>query len=411
MEKTARLLRTGPPKEDESLLGYVTRLTELNAYHKASLVLNLADLPRVKFSAHTCPLVFQSPERLEGLSRLTGVSLKKMAGLVYPRARTSGRLPFHQFYEASVHQYLIRPLTLKICPECLRESTHCRRVWELSLVTACPKHLLRLIEECPRCGKRLPYLRNRVSVCPCEFDWRECPATPVPEAEAALSRHIYTLCGLEVGAGGTAGVSRSVGQFPAAALGLQDLISAVVFIAGQYQGLSGATGKKLAPAMNNEELHALYVRAYSVFENWPNNYYEFLDWRRARERESPGARNKSQTGLGRDFGNFYGGLYRYFSTGAFDFLRDGFGHYLVSRWEGKFVPSVNRWKLPRPLRGGDRYVSRFEARRLLGLNYEQIDHFIGMGKLKASVLNGGRKRLFLVEVSSLAALKRELERS
>jgi hypothetical protein len=163
--------------------------------------------------------------------------------------------------------------------------------------------------------------------------------------------------------------------------------------------------------MRNEELHALYTKAYSVFEDWPNNYYEFLDWRRARERKGRAARYGLRAGLGQDFGSFYGGLYRFFSTDRYEFLRSALAEYLVGRWEGMYIPSLSRWKKTPGMRGSDRYVSRSEARQLLGVNYKLIDQYVEAGRLTALVRGSGRKRSFHIEVSSLAKLKRELDHS
>ncbi|MCA1633208.1 MAG: TniQ family protein [Acidobacteria bacterium] len=311
----------------------------------------------------------------------------------------------YEFFGIPLHQYVIRPRSVKICSECLRESPYCRRIWEMSLVTVCPNHLCLLLDECPRCKKRIHCLRNSVCVCSCDFDWREYTAPSVDEFGVALSRRIHLLCGLNVSTDGLLKAEQS----PIAGLGLRDLTSAVIFIAGQHQGLSGATGKKFARGMSNKVQHALYTRAYSVFWDWPNNFYEFLDWRRSRESAKFAGQDLSKTGLCRDFGNFYSGLYRYFSSSEFDFLRAAFGEYLLCRWEGIYVPSVSRWKHSPRLRGSDRYVSRFEARRLLGVNYKLIDHYIEAGRLDALVRGGGKKRSFLIEVASLAKLKRQLD--
>lgn len=406
MENTPRLLRTGRPKEDESLIGYIVRLTEKNACPTASWVFNLAGLKQTNLNPHVSSVAFKSPASLRELARFAGVSLNELARLVYPRANMPRNAAFREFFGHPIHQYVIRPLSVKLCPECLGEAPYCRRIWEMSLVTACPKHLRLLVDECPRCKKSISTLRASVWRCRCEFDFRNLNAPSISEAGAALSRRIYLLCGLYVGTGGpTTGDRRS----PVDALGLHELVSVVLFIASQYQGLSGATGKKIARGMRNAELHALYTKAYSVFEDWPHNYYEFLDWRRARERRGRAARACSKVGLGEDFGNFYGGLYRFFSSDEYEFLRGAFGEYLLKRWEGVYVPSLSRWKSMRGMRDSDRYVPRSEARRLLGVHHKMIDQYVEAGSLNALVRSGGRRRSVLIEMRSLVKLKRELE--
>lgn len=411
MTEIPRLLRTGWPKEDESFLGYIARLTEQNGYQSfswicrfAGISFKLGRLGRYPFS------LFNYTVSLNKLSQITGVRHAELSRLFYLRASKPSNTAHYQFYGQEAHKYVIRPIFPKICPSCLVESSYCRRIWELTLVTACPKHMCLLIDECPKCERRIQSLRSSVSVCSCKFDWREVDVITLKEQEVALAKHIYLLCGLTPN---DKYASTLAEQSPVFALNLQEFISALIFIASQQRGLSGITGKLLTREMRNKELHILYRKAFSVFENWPHNFYKFLDWRRAQERNNLSRDERLKFSLGKDFGNFYSGMYRFFPSGSFDFMKTAFGEYLLSHWEGAYVPSTNRNRFKRSpqFRGSNQYVPRVEARRLLGVNYKIIDHYVETGKLKASVRNRGKNRIFLIEVPSLAALKRELDQN
>jgi hypothetical protein len=192
------------------------------------------------------------------------------------------------------------------------------------------------------------------------------------------------------------------------------MLSAVVFIAGQYEGMTGATGKHLVTtgktARKNSSLHPLLVRAYSVFQDWPNNYYRFLDWRRSQDGNITPKDRELRTGVRKEFGKFHTGLDRYLPGSRFEFMREAFAEYLAVRWEGGHVSNLNRGKRNAPGKNhGGRYVSRAEARRLLKTDQAWVDRFVEAGRLKAVVRPAGKKRLFMVDRESLRKLKLELD--
>ncbi|MBV8458440.1 MAG: TniQ family protein [Acetobacteraceae bacterium] len=75
----------------------------------------------------------------------------------------------------------------RACPRCLSESPHHRAVWDCALVTACPEHLVRLLDRCPRCSSHLGWRRSNLVRCRCRADLTAFAGVPVPgeEAEAA----------------------------------------------------------------------------------------------------------------------------------------------------------------------------------------------------------------------------------
>lgn len=88
----------------------------------------------------------------------------------------------------------IRFSTPKVCPACLREADYYRRYWDLLPFTSCPAHGVVLIDSCPGCGRRLSWVRKKVSVCRCGYDWRtNRPATADADG-LEVSRHALRLC-------------------------------------------------------------------------------------------------------------------------------------------------------------------------------------------------------------------------
>jgi hypothetical protein len=399
-----RLLISAKPYQDESFMGYVIRLSEKNWYERSSWILKMAGFNCMQIH-QSCAFVFRPGGGITALSQLTGVDEGDLFQLTYPKASLSGSDSSYLFFGQPVIQYLIQPARPKVCTMCLLDSAYCRRVWDLSLVTACPLHRCMLINQCPKCRRRISWVRNQVSSCPCGFDWREAAVSPVEEDTLNLVRHIHSLCGLSANSRYPPGDGNS----PASALDLGSLSSAVIFMAGQYQGLTRSTGKHLAEEWRISELHGSLSAAYSVFENWPHNYYRFLDWRRAQEGNIAPGDTRLKTGIRKEFGKFYTGLNRYLPSGRHDFMRDAFAGYLGAHWDGGHLSNLSRGGGANFDSTKGRYVSKVVARQMLGIDQKWLEHFISTGRLRAVVRNMGRKRLFLIEAESLAGLKADLE--
>jgi TniQ len=394
-----RLLRTPKPWPDESLMAFILRLTESNYYDLPSWILELSGLTTYSF-------VLGPPDKLERLSRLTGVGVPELADLGHPPAGAEDSLTYNNcFFGLPVPKYCLRVESPKLCPVCLAESPYFRRVWDLAAVTVCPIHRVMLIDECPQCSRRIGWRRRKVCACRCEFDFRRAEAASVGAAELSLTEHIHRLCGLLTPGRNAEGDSNN----PLLELTLNDCLRALLFIAGQYQNILDTKGKNIATQKQNSEIHALLLRAWAVFDDWPRNYFEFLTWRRTHKANGRPS-DICGTGLKRDFGKFYYGLFEQLAASKFDFLRDGFGKYLSQHWPGGYLGMLSRPKLNGLRAADNKYVTNREARRLLGIDLCWLDRFVEMGKLEAVVVTRSRgRRFYLVDVKSLEELKRALD--
>jgi hypothetical protein len=393
-----RLLRTGSPKADESLMGYVVRLTEQNGYETPLWILKMAGL--VSNKALGCSFIFKSSECLYRLTQITGASMTKLESLIYPPAETTPDTHC-LFFRLPIPRYLVRPARPKVCPICLSESNYCRRVWELSIVTVCLKHKCLLIDECPSCKRNIRWIRNRISVYSCEFDWREATVIPVEESEVTLTRHVHCLCGLSLN---QIHEQDSTNPNPLLDLELQDLLSVLFFIAGHHQGLSVTTSKHLLSLKRNEDFHAVFTKAFSVFENWPNAYYQLLDWVRKREKGYPPIRQRQKSVLYRAFGKFYASLFKILSGSQFEFIKKAFIEYLIRRWDGGHALSSNLLQSATPCHNS-KYISKSDVVRLIDISNRKVDQLIEIGNLKAIVLSKGKKRLFFIDLMEITKLR------
>lgn len=395
--RAGRLLIRAKPYPDESCTGYFLRLTEQNGYESLSWIFQAADVSYEK-SHQGCVFAFDASKHLSHLAQLAGISTAEIIKLTYPRTSDSDNLSLNYFFGQPVSKDLIRSNRPKICPGCLSETPYCRRVWEFSAVTACPIHRRLLIDECPKCNRRISWFRKSVRVCSCKFDWRESPALPVVEQELRLTRHIYQLCGLSV-----AVLDRQKLSEPIAKLSLNDLLRALLFVAGQQRGLSSSTSRHLVAAGKNQNFHNILIKTYSVFECWPDNYFRFLDQRRLQEKSVVRTYQRMKSALYGEFGSFYSGLHSVLSEKQFDFMRCAFIEYLTRNWvRVGHLNSMHQKTIEDSPK--EPYVLKSDVRRLLGVDNTWINHRINTGALTTMTLSKGKKRLIFIKVIDVLGL-------
>lgn len=193
-----KLLITPKPEKDEGFISYLLRLTEANGYDTPSWILSLSGIDYMELQ-WKFTFVFSCSEGFKKFAKLTGNPLSDLIELLYLPASSPKNITRdgnYNFYGAFFNRSIIRPHCPKVCQKCLAESGYCRRVWDCSLVTACPIHECLLLDTCPKCKRRLRPIRNGLSVCACGCDWSQLQPHLRPEHEIAVSRRIYQLCGL-----------------------------------------------------------------------------------------------------------------------------------------------------------------------------------------------------------------------
>lgn len=401
---TRRLLITNKPKPDESFMGYIIRLTALNRYYTPVWILRMAGFQWGLVSGNECCFLFSGSTDLSLLSTLTQVDTVTLESLFYrpadPSFNTRGK---QLFFGLPVSQYMIHPYQPKICPDCLKQSAYWRRVWDLVPATVCPIHKRLLLDVCPHCKSKIRLRRVAVTTCTCGFDWRtDLAYTPLEERELKLTRYIYRLCKIET----CPSINDEVIGNPLSRLCLDDLLSAVFLIAGQYQGTNDVTGKTTTSSISHSEMHALLVRAFSVFENWPNNYYEFLEWKRSQAKYIKGR----VTGVEKEFNNLNDALNhnRHLRSCELDFMRTAFEEYLKTRWSGGYARHVKCNKPVSMRLSSGKFLTRTETARRLGISPEWIDKLISNGKLKAVIRHREKMRFVLIELASVETLESEI---
>jgi hypothetical protein len=380
------------PKKDESYLGFLLRLAEINSYDTPHRILKLLGASPSTFHIYSTAASARLSLRLASLTKL---DVKDLAPLFNDTVQ--GKY-FLSFFDHPVPPYLLRPSRPRVCPECLSKSQYCRKQWDFSAVTSCPIHQIMLLEECPGCGNPITWFRKSVSHCPCGNDWRQTQTACLPEAEIVVSRLIYK--GFRIPC---PQINTPEGNNPLYNMDLPSLLSALFLITSQQEGrCADTTGKYIVPGRTSVEVHRRLLTAFSVFDNWPANFYRFLD-----HVSSIRTSAKSATGLARVFGSLHDRLYdpKYLPAACGDLLREQFENYVLEHWERGYVCSHQWFKLR-----GAKYISRSAAGAILKLDGPLLDGLISQGKIKGLIRSSGRRRLFIVEAASVMTFKAERER-
>lgn len=404
-----KLLITPKPERDESFIGYIVRLTESNGFDTPSWIFSLSGIDYMELQ-WKFTFVFSVSEGLEKLAKVTGNTLPDLLPLLYLPANSMDGDDVEEeynFYGAFLNRSIIRPHCPKVCPKCLINSAHSLRVWDCSLVTACPIHECILIDSCPKCKRRIRCVRNRLSVCMCGCDWRETDPKLVPEHELVVSRSVYQLCGIL----SPQNVSSEGRRNPLHSLGLKDFALVVTFIAGLYGKMAWATGRPAQSIkLRNADLHKLFTKAYAVFDNWPRNFHQFLQQQSTGRRRLNPDGGKLDTALKREFGPFYERLYRDLDGCQFDFMREAFAHFLTGRLKSqspqspKISPDISSDKT-------DKYIPVTEARRLLKITHRTMFDLIATGEIEFVLRNQGTTLKYLLRLSDIENLKCKFEQS
>ena len=369
-----RLLRTPEPFEDESLMGYVLRLTDENGYDTTSWIFNLAGL---NITADSWSVLYRPAFDPTALRRVLGLTRAEYSALGYRNVTTGQSMPFSDRYLSAE---FIRFSAPKVCPECLRERNYYRHFWDLLPLTSCPTHGLVLIDSCPGCSRHLSWRRKKVSICRCGYDWRTSRSVAADGAGLEVSRHLMRLLQSDDKP------QTQINGSPIYGLGLGDLCRALTLLAGYH--LFVEEGAWVWPRTKNEKCNRAYSYAHRAFAAWPASFYRFLSWvkryGRGKIRES----------------KLYRQIETQCDTPSLRFI------YIACE---DFVEAYE-WTASEPSMTGPptfrRFVERGEACRRLGIERAWLDPLIKKGKLVT--IHDPYKSRLLIDADSVKLLHESL---
>jgi len=275
--KPKRLLFSDEPFGDESFIGYILRLCQMNEIPETNWILQLAGIKR----SYDYKYKYNSDFRInsEVIAGLTGVSKAKIENLLYLHEHgitrhITGNI---SVFEKPIPHYFIRRENPKICPLCLREKNYLRRVWEISIMTVCPIHQCLLMDGCLNCRHKIEWERKKIHLCPCGFDFRKFEISRVDSAELKLTEYIYQEFNL------LPETQKIYFNYPLNTLNLEYLLKLIFFMATQCAG--EFAGADISLKLNNYRLHRYLNQAIKIFDNWAVNYYKFIEWWKIQDKQ------------------------------------------------------------------------------------------------------------------------------
>jgi TniQ len=174
------LVRTPAPLSNESLFGFVLRVSEANGYDSPRHLLRLADIFRGQ--------VFAAGFPVDRLAKVLGVNGDDLSAIVYRQDQGTTRQ--YKILGHSLGQSLRNaPLRLHhpaFCPQCVEEAGHIDAFWDLEAAIACPTHRCLVIRECPTCTTPVNWCRPALLKCACGAQFTNELLPPPEEATIEL---------------------------------------------------------------------------------------------------------------------------------------------------------------------------------------------------------------------------------
>jgi excisionase family DNA binding protein len=264
----------------ESLPSLLVRNAEANFHLVPTRLLVAAGLVNVAVSD-----LSTNRKAIRPLARLFGLPEAELARMSYAAPDDGRQLMGH-----AIHPEFVSSQHRRVCPQCLKEDRYHRAVWDLSLMTVCPVHLVWLVERCPSCRQRPRWVTSCVTACHCGADLRSVRTAAVPESELAGATAVHRLLhtppdhlkglGAEIGASG---------------------ILRLIYVLGAYELGVDRRQKPLAFAKAHpDRAHLVLNAGWRACSDWPTSFHVFLD--RLRKAGGVGTSKASRYGVEKSFG-------------------------------------------------------------------------------------------------------------
>ncbi|MCM3410176.1 TniQ family protein [Metabacillus litoralis] len=369
-----RLLILPPPYIDESLGGYILRLTERNDYPNTNYIYSFLNTNQ-KLANNPYKLDIVNTE-LDQLSILLNIKKDILISMLIPfKEINSSTSLVSNDYQTHTHSKFFS-LNNRICPQCLKESGYIKKYWDIFFVTTCSEHNCLLIDECPNCNKKVKYNRKSIFECRCGFDLRSIKPCLLDINANYVTNLILNICGY----------SEEVINSPLSRISFEEVVESFLLIIRHIYKQRYIS----SPKLDIKTLHSYLVMTYQVFEDWPESFYKILD-----EYED---KNEKVFGI-RSFGEFYqlcfGNRYSHFKI---DIIRNAYQFYIESKWKNGhafLLKNVNFNK------DNLEYINLSRAAEILNKSEESVKELLENGILKGVIKQGTKINYYIISIKSV----------
>lgn len=337
------MMRSAPPLHGESLVGFLRRLANLNAFSHVAEFYSHIGLPYGR------PML----EDLPGLAETLGVDEASLCAIA-PRTQ-----PCDPALEWRFQRSQIDP----VCPSCMAEGKPWRQHWRHSFVSACDVHKILLLDQCPRCKTTFSTTVGGLKSCECGLPFETMVAPHATEFEAWVAQLLARAPQAQDGVG-------SFGPWSDDAP--SDFASFLFFLASNEQKTrSGKEGKTSLP-VTISDTRMFLAQAEPWLRSWPRGFLGKLA-----QRLSEGDPNSSSAPA--RLGKWYQRLMR-FSGDAYAGIHNQLSAGIAEHFQGPYAGrSVD-----------DRaWISATEAARVLNVRGERIVAAVASGKLEGRQAHSG----------------------
>lgn len=379
------LLMTPKPYHDESLAGYIVRLTEKNFYERTGDIYVMSGLSKVvQGRSNNGNLLNPFKDNFKRICELTNCSIRELGKLTFSDFPVNSVSSF-QFNNVPISKELILLKKTKVCPECLKESAYHRKHWDLVPVTACIYHFKVLVDRCPNCKKEISWLRTKVLECKCGKILSDISTINCTPEEVKVSSLFYNIGSAQEPSQDNKLISLNIDEI----YGILTFFSWFLVEKNEKWGFMKHIGK----SRTNQEIHDLFSKIYEVFNNWPRNFYIFLD-----ELNKISIINEDDTSMKNHFGLFYDFLHEKLNTEKMKFILREFDEYLAKRWSGGYITSLRRSSSKNLNR---KYISAQDVYDDYRITTEYLKKIIKIDMVKGVIKKRGESVLILVEKESI----------
>jgi len=380
------------PFVDESLKGYIARISTLNGYESSSWIYQNAGLTQ------------EDGKQIINVNKISPskVSLKKLANLTLNQESDLWKHTYYeQFGDFEDHHFnkpiinylkknaLNKRYNTKFCPDCLKENVYFRKLWELTIYNVCHTHNCLMISKCPKCKKNVDLRISPIGECKCGFDFKLSNPTYVSEEFSELERAINSKV------------------YPDKNVILMDNqllkidFRLFVYIIVDFAKLL----MKVHKGANSDSVTSKYQYssfAYKAFTDWPKQFSHFIETYRTIYKES---NNVKSVGV-KEFGTL--GIYllnKYKELDEqFDFIITEFENYLIEEWDG-----VLRGNAVSSIANKSKWTFLNDAARELNIGNQSLIKLIEDGKFNTRELTMGKMKYVAILNDEIAAYKEELK--
>jgi hypothetical protein len=367
----ARLLFRVDPLPHESPRGYLCRVAQEHGYCGPLSLTQIAGLPRSGL---------ERDDSAKQMAHVLRLEPEEWQAMCYRHIGGRNRFEQRSFYGQRITDDDLNYDRPRICPRCLKQRSIWWAVWDLGLVTTCPIHRCKLVNQCPVCKRRLAWQRPSVHKCRCGLDLRTVNAEAATPDLVAINAVIYRAAGFPLSESAELDIA-AVGFPPEMLrLGLGDLLRLALFAGASREKEKLRRKQRPFTATDLAVATEIDRGAVAVLGDWPRPLREVL-----RNMLPPDVTDLAALNFSKIFGNFYRHLFRVLPRGEFGFLHDAFERFVVEDWPG-LIRGQHRY-FSSAVRRSSHWVAANEAERIARTTGTRIWDLARQGQVKAIFLN------------------------